>query len=81
MSTSNYKCKYICQPVLAKKNVWFGGNMNNSSNTSALRYSELVRGRGPNYGSSTIAYNNINAFGYSVQGGPGGSGAPPRNAF
>ena len=68
-------------PVVKSKNVWFGGNTNNSSKTTALRYSQLVRGRGPNYGSSTIAYTNINAFGYSVQGGPGGSGAPPRNAF
>jgi hypothetical protein len=81
MSSNKYNCKYICQPVLKTKNVWFGGNMNNSSNTTALRYSQIVRGRGPNYGSSTIAYTNINAFGYSVQGGPGGSGAPPRNAF
>ena len=68
-------------PVVKSKNVWFGGNTNNSSKTTALRYSEIVRGRGPNYGSSTIAYTNINAFGYSVQGGPMGSGAPPRNAF
>ena len=68
-------------PVVKSKNIWFGGNTNNSSKTTALRYSQIVRGRGPNYGSSTIAYTNINAFGYSVQGGPGGSGAPPRNAF
>jgi hypothetical protein len=68
-------------PPTKTKNVWFGGNMNDSSKTSALRYSQLVRGRGPNYGSNTFAYNEVNAFGYYVQGGPGGSGAPPRNSF
>ena len=73
---------YYCPcPVIKNKNVWFGGNINNSSKTSALRYSQLVRGRGPNYGSNTFAYNDVNAFGYYVQGGPGGSGAPPRNSF
>ena len=71
---------YCLCPVFKSKNIWFGGNTNNSSKTTALRYSQLVRGRGPNYGSSTIAYTNINAFGYYA-GAPGGSGAPPRNSF
>ena len=77
----SFECKYICSPpVLATKNAQFGGNMVNSRITSAMRYSQLMRGTGPNYGRSVVAYNTINAFGYAV-GGPGGSGAPPRNAF
>ncbi len=82
MSTVNsFECKYICSPpVLATKNMPFDGNMTNSSITSAMRYSQLVRGKGPNYGRSSLAFNTINAFGYAI-GAPGGSGAPPRNAF
>ena len=78
MSTPNH-CP--CQPpVLFTINKPFGGNMVNSSNTNAMRYSQLVRGRGSNYGSSRTIFSNINAFGYYA-GAPGGSGAPPRNSF
>jgi hypothetical protein len=82
MSFNNpFQCKYICPPkVLFTANMPFGGNVTDSSITNALRYSELVRGRGPNYGSNTMVYNTINAFGYYA-GAPGGSGAPPRNYF
>jgi hypothetical protein len=64
-------------PVIFKKNMPFNGNTNNSSKTNAMRYSELVRQK-----SSTSQYINtpVNAFGY-YSGGPGGSGAPPRNKF
>jgi hypothetical protein len=78
MSTVNpCPCK---PPVLYKQNMPFGGNYTDSSITNALRYSQLVRGKGPNFGRSSMAYNTINAFGYYA-GGPGGSGAPPRNSF
>ena len=82
MSFNNpFECKYICLPkVYATNNQPFGGNMTNSSITNAMRYSQLVRGRGPNYGQTSMVYNTINAFGYYA-GGPGGSGAPPRNSF
>jgi hypothetical protein len=70
-----------CKPsVFFTPNQSFGGNYVDSSITNALRYSQLVRGRGPNYGSVRNVYNTINAFGYYA-GGPGGSGAPPRNMF
>jgi hypothetical protein len=69
----------VCQlPALAKKNSSFGGNTVDSSNTNALRYSQIVREIGN--GSSGIINNDINAFGY-YSGAPGGSGAPPRNKF
>jgi len=58
----------------------FGGNYIDSSITNAIRYSQLVRGRGKNYGQNQMVYNTLNAFGYYA-GGPGGSGASPRNYF
>lgn len=79
MSTNKTICP--CYPkVLFKQNMPFGGNYVDSSITNSMRYSQLMRGRGPNYGSITTIYNTINAFGYYA-GGPGGSGAPPRNSF
>jgi hypothetical protein len=76
--SSQEDCKYIClPPVLYKKNTQFGGNITNSSITNAMRYSQLVRGINGRIG---FINNNINAFGYYA-GGPGGSGAPPRNSF
>lgn len=45
-----------------------------------MRYSQIVRGQDNNYGSTRFISNEINAFGY-YSGGPGGSGAPPRNSF
>ena len=80
MSKANH-ATCVCQnPAFAKKNSSFGGNMVDSSKTNALRYSQIVRGHGQNYGSTRFVYNDINAFGY-YSGGPGGSGAPPRNTF
>jgi len=76
--TKGIICK--CPPlVLFKKNQSFGGDMNNSSITNALRYSEIVRGQG-GQGNTSFISNTLNAFGY-YSGGPGGSGAPPRNTF
>ena len=73
----NCKCPVAPQ---AKRNQSFSGNVTNSSLSSAMRYSQLVRGRGSNYGSNKTIFSEINAFGY-YSGGPGGSGAPPRNYF
>jgi hypothetical protein len=82
MATTNpFECKYECSPpVIANKNMPFDGNVTNSSISRAMRYSQLVRGKGKNYGSYAMIYNTINAFGYYA-GGPGGSGAAPKNAF
>jgi hypothetical protein len=82
MSANNpFDCKYICLPkVYGRKNMPFDGSMTNSSITNAMRYSQLVRGKGNNYGSNKMYYNTINAFGYYA-GAPGGSGAPPQNKF
>ena len=67
-----------CPPkVTAKKNFQFGGNVTNSSNTDALRYSQLVRSP---IGSIRIINVILSPFGY-YPGGPGGSGAPIRNSF
>ena len=77
--TTNNKCPCF-PPVLAKQNMPFGGNITNSSITNAMRYSQLMRGTGTNSGRVGMVYNTINAFGYYA-GGPGGSGAPPRNMF
>ena len=71
------KCK---NPVFPTNNAQFSGNTNYSSKTNAMRYSQITRGRGRNYGVNRYIYNDINAFGY-YSGGPGGSGAPPRNSF
>lgn len=70
----------ICclNPAIAKKNLPYGGNMVDSSKTNALRYSQIVRGI--NNGTTRFISNDLNAFGY-YSGGPGGSGAPPRNTF
>jgi hypothetical protein len=54
--------------------------MNNSSKTNATRYSQIVRNYGQNNGSTRYVSNDLNAFGY-YSGGPGGSGAPPKNSF
>lgn len=43
-----------------------------------MRFSEIVRGI--DNGRTQIVNNSLNAFGY-YSGGPGGSGAPPRNSF
>jgi hypothetical protein len=81
MSTNSLDCKYICLPaVLMTANTSFGGNYVDGSITNAIRYSQLVRIGGANYGRNQIINNTINAFGYYA-GGPGGSGAPPRNYF
>ena len=73
------QCQYRCPPaILAKPNASFGGNMINSSINNALRYSQLVRGNGN--GRTQYIHSPVNAFGYYA-GGPGGSGAPPRNSF
>jgi hypothetical protein len=78
MSTVN-RAICVCQtPAIAKKNSSFSGNIVDSSNTNALRYSQIVRGT--NNGSARFIYNDLNAFGY-YSGAPGGSGAPPRNTF
>jgi hypothetical protein len=81
-----------CPPrALKKLNAQFGGNITNSSNTNAARYSQLVRmpaGRNPcgslvncTSTSNTVIINNpINAFGFYA-GAPMGSGAPPKNYF
>ena len=66
--------------AIAKKNLPFNGNTVNSSNTNAMRYSQLVRGQGPNSGTTRYISADLNAFGY-YSGGPGGSCAPPRNYF
>ena len=80
MSKTN-RATCVCPiPAIANKNASFNGNTNDSSKTNALRYSEIVRGRGPNYGSNRFIYNELNAFGY-YSGAPGGSGEPPRNKF
>jgi hypothetical protein len=80
MSRAN-RATCVCPiPPLATKNASFGGNMVDSSNTNALRYSQIVRGLGQNYGNTSFVYTDINAFGY-YSGAPGGSGAPPRNKF
>ena len=72
-------CAYVCPPaILAKKNMPFGGNITNASITNALRYSQIVRGT--NNGNPRYINSPVNAFGYYA-GAPGGSGAPPRNAF
>ena len=65
-------------PVIAKKKSFFGGNTFDSSKTNASRYSQIVRGI--NNGTTRFISNDLNAFGY-YSGGPGGSGAPPRNTF
>ena len=72
--------KIICcpKPVFYNKNSSFGGNSIDSSKTNALRYSQIVRLK--HNGIMRFIYNDINAFGY-YSGGPGGSGAPPRNRF
>jgi len=81
MSTNSPDCKYICLPaVLMTPNTSFGGNYVDASITNSTRYSQLMRGRGTNYGRNKFVYNTINAFGYYA-GGPGGSGAPPKNSF
>ena len=80
MSTIN-RATCVCQnPVFSNKNGSFGGNMNNSSKTNATRYSQIVRNYGQNNGSTRYVSNDLNAFGY-YSGGPGGSGAPPKNSF
>ena len=67
-----------CPPkVTAKKNFQFGGNIINSSNTNALRYSQLVRST---IGSIQRVNVNLSPFGY-YEGGPSGSGQPIRNSF
>ncbi len=80
MSRTNHATCVCPIPAIANKNVSFNGNTNDSSKTNALRYSEIVRGRGPKYGSTRFIYNELNAFGY-YSGAPGGSGEPPRNRF
>lgn len=77
MSSKICNCKI---PAISKKNQQFSGNTVNSSNSNAMRYSQIVRGQDNNYGSTRFISNEINAFGY-YSGGPGGSGAPPRNSF
>lgn len=72
--------KYCKCPVYHVGNLPFNGNTVNSSITNAIRFSQLVRYRGYNYGSVRIIPNNINDFGYS-SGAPSGYGAPPRNSF
>ena len=73
----NCKCK---NPVFSINNKQFSGNTNDSSKTNAMRYSEITRVRNSRYGSIRYINTDINAFGY-YSGGPGGSGAPPRNSF
>ena len=81
MSTANQPTICNCKTApIAKKNLPFSGNTVNSSNSNAMRYSQIARGQGVNYGSTRFISNEINAFGY-YSGGPGGSGAPPRNSF
>lgn len=80
MSRTNYATCVCPIPAIFKKNGSFSGNTVDSSNTNALRYSEIVRGQGPYYGSTRFINNELNAFGY-YSGAPGGSGAPPRNKF
>jgi len=73
-TSTNQNCLYICKkPALAINNKQFNGNTNNSSKTTAMRYSEIVRIRGQRYGTSTII-NNVNAYNIS-------SIEPPRNRF
>ena len=72
-------CLYLCPPkILFKVNLPFNGNTVNSSITNPLRYSQLVRA--VQNGRTQYLNSPVNAFGYYA-GGPGGSGAPPRNAF
>ena len=72
-------CLYLCPPkVLFKVNMPFNGNTVNSSITNPLRYSQLVRA--VQNGRTQFLNSPTDAFGYYA-GGPGGSGAPPRNTF
>ena len=68
MPTYNCPC-----PVLFKRNTPFGGNTVNSSQSSAMRYSELVRVNTSRNGSSRLVTNNNALSSASL--------APPRNAF
>ena len=74
-TSTNQDCLYICKkPALAINNQQFNGNMNNSSKTRAMRYSEIVRYNGSRYGSIENIHNpNANNNGISI--------SPPRNRF
>ena len=74
-TSTNQDCLYICKkPALSINNQQFNGNMNNSSKTRAMRYSEIVRYNGSRYGSNVNIHNpNANNNGISI--------APPRNRF
>jgi hypothetical protein len=56
-----------------KKNIPFGGNIVNSSNSNAMRYSQLVRINGGRNGTSTLI-SNPNASTLTTI-------VPPRNTF
>jgi hypothetical protein len=79
-TSTNQDCLYICKkPALAINNQQFNGNMNNSSKTRAMRYSEIVRYNGSRYGQMVYISNpnannpNANNNGICI--------APPRNRF
>jgi hypothetical protein len=75
---STAECLYVCPPkVLAKKNLPFNGNTNDSTRTNAFAYAQLARRRA---GQNQIFPVPLNEFGYYA-GAPSGSGAPPRNKF
>ena len=80
MSKINRATCFCPITAIAKKNSLFGGTVIDSSKTNAMRYSEITRVRNSRYGSIRYINTDINAFGY-YSGGPGGSGAPPRNSF
>jgi len=73
---------YCKCPVYNYKNKQFNGNTNNSTLTNNMRYSQIVRYRGPRFGRITYINKslNINEFG-NWSGSPNGFGQPLKNSF